>query len=37
VLDQVLRERIRGETEQIRTLILAQAFSKTGLVDIQEP
>ena len=33
VLDQVLRERIRAETEPIRTMILAQAFSKTGLVD----
>jgi His-Xaa-Ser system protein HxsD len=35
VLDQVLRERIRAETEPIRTMILAQAFSKTGLVDPQ--
>jgi His-Xaa-Ser system protein HxsD len=33
VLDQTLRERIRGETEQARNLILALAFSKTGLVD----
>lgn len=33
VLDQVLRERIRAETEPIRTMILAQAFSKTGVVD----
>lgn len=33
ILDQVLRERIRRETEPIRTMILAQAFSKTGLVD----
>ena len=31
VLDQVLRERIRGETEQVRNLILAFAFSNTGL------
>jgi His-Xaa-Ser system protein HxsD len=37
VLDQVLRERIRGETEPIRTMILAQAFSKTGVVDPQGP
>ena len=37
VLDQVLRERIRAETEPIRTMILAQAFSKTGLVDPPEP
>src|SRR5262245_21197863 len=36
VTDQVLRERIRGETEQVRTLILARAFSKTGLTDIQQ-
>ena len=32
VLDQVLRERIRGETEDVRKLILALAFSKTDLV-----
>jgi His-Xaa-Ser system protein HxsD len=31
VLDQALRERIRGETEQVRNLILAFAFSNTGL------
>lgn len=37
VLDQVLRERIRAETELIRTMILAQAFSKTGLVDPPGP
>jgi His-Xaa-Ser system protein HxsD len=36
VTDQVLRERIRRETEQVRTLILARAFSKTGLTDIQQ-
>lgn len=35
VLDQTLRERIRAETEPIRTMILAQAFSKTGVVDPQ--
>jgi His-Xaa-Ser system protein HxsD len=34
-LDEVLRARIRTETEQVRTLILAQAFSRTGLTDIQ--
>ena len=33
VLDQTLRERIREETEPMRTLILAQAFSRTGLVE----
>lgn len=33
VLDQTLRERIRNETEPIRTMILAQAFSRTGVVD----
>ena len=37
VLDQVLRERIRAETEPIRTMILARAFSKTGVIDPQEP
>jgi His-Xaa-Ser system protein HxsD len=31
-LDQVLRERIRLETEESRNLILALAFSGTGLV-----
>lgn len=33
VLDQVLRERIRRETEQVRNVILAHAFSNTGLID----
>jgi len=33
VLDQVLRERIRGETADVRNLVLAVAFSKTGLVE----
>ncbi len=32
VLDQDLRERIKGETAPIRNLILAHAFSKTGLI-----
>lgn len=33
VLDQVLRERIRSETEDVRKLILAMAFSQTRLAD----
>jgi His-Xaa-Ser system protein HxsD len=33
VLDQVLRERIRAETVEVRNLVLAAAFSKTGLID----
>ena len=33
VLDQDLRERLKTETETVRNLILAHAFSKTGLVD----
>lgn len=33
VLDQVLRERIRSETADVRNLALALAFSKTGLID----
>ena len=36
ILDQTLRERIRAETEPIRTMILAQAFSRTGVVDPQD-
>ncbi|AYQ26918.1 His-Xaa-Ser system protein HxsD [Polaromonas sp. SP1] len=32
VLDQDLREKIRTETESVRNLILAHAFSKTGLI-----
>jgi His-Xaa-Ser system protein HxsD len=31
-LDQQLRERIRDQTEGVRNLILAHAFSKTGLI-----
>jgi len=31
VLDQVLRERIRAETEDVRNVVLAFAFSNTGL------
>jgi His-Xaa-Ser system protein HxsD len=37
VLDQVLRERIRAETEPIRTMVLAHAFSRTGLAEGQDP
>ncbi|SLM48460.1 conserved protein of unknown function [Nitrospira japonica] len=33
VLDQDLRERLKAETEGVRNLILAHAFSKTGLID----
>ncbi len=33
VLDQVLRERIRDETQATRNTILALAFSKTSLVS----
>ncbi|HWA54284.1 MAG TPA: His-Xaa-Ser system protein HxsD [Solirubrobacterales bacterium] len=32
-LDQVLRERIRAETSDVRNLVLALAFSKTGLIE----
>jgi His-Xaa-Ser system protein HxsD len=32
VLDQVLRERIRTETEDVRNVILSLAFSNTSLV-----
>ena len=33
VLDQKLRATIRDQTETIRTLILARAFSRTGLAE----
>lgn len=33
VLDQDLRERISHETEAVRALILAQAFSRTSLIQ----
>jgi His-Xaa-Ser system protein HxsD len=33
VLDQVLRERIRDETEGTRNVILSLAFSRTSLVE----
>ena len=36
VLDQDLREQIMGETEPIRRLILAHAFSQTGLADHEQ-
>ena len=32
-LDQVLREQIREETAEVRNLILALAFSRTGLAE----
>jgi His-Xaa-Ser system protein HxsD len=35
-LDQTLRERIRVETQEVRNLVLALAFSNTGLVDQSE-
>jgi len=33
VLDQDLREKLKAETEPVRNLILAHAFSKTGIVS----
>jgi len=33
VLDQELREQIAAETNGVRDLLLAQAFSKTSLID----
>ena len=33
VLDQVLRERIRAETEGVRNLVLSLAFSNTSLTS----
>lgn len=32
-LDEILRERIRAETEGVRNLILSLAFSKTTLIE----
>jgi His-Xaa-Ser system protein HxsD len=32
VLDQDLRQKLKRETEPVRNLILAHAFSKTGLI-----
>ncbi len=37
VLDQALRERIRAETAEERNLILALAFSDSGLVTPEAP
>lgn len=36
LLDQDLRQTIRAETEHVRNVILAHAFSQTGLVN-EEP
>ena len=33
VLDQDLREKLKAETEPVRNLILAHAFSKTGIIS----
>jgi His-Xaa-Ser system protein HxsD len=33
VLDQDLREKLKVETEPVRNLILAHAFSKTGIIS----
>jgi len=33
VLDETLRERVREQTHDVRNVILALAFSETGLVD----
>jgi His-Xaa-Ser system protein HxsD len=33
VLDQDLRERLKVETESVRNVILAHAFSRTGLIN----
>ena len=33
LLDQDLRERIKRETEPLRNLLIAQAFSRTSLAD----
>ena len=33
VLDQDLREKLKIETEPVRNLILAHAFSKTGIIS----
>jgi His-Xaa-Ser system protein HxsD len=36
VLDQDLRETVADETTDIRNLLLAQAFSKTSLIDSEQ-
>jgi His-Xaa-Ser system protein HxsD len=33
IVDQVLRARIRDETQDVRNLVLAVAFSRTGLAE----
>jgi His-Xaa-Ser system protein HxsD len=35
VLDQVLRERIRAETEGARNVVLSLAFSNTNLTEVE--
>jgi His-Xaa-Ser system protein HxsD len=35
VVDQVLRARIRAETEHVRNLVLSVAFSRTGLSEAE--
>ncbi len=37
VIDQTLRLRIAQETEPVRNLIFALAFSQTGLTDTERP
>ena len=37
VFDQALRVRIGQETEQVRNLIFAVAFSRTGLINTDPP
>ena len=37
LLDQDLRERIKKETEPVRNLLLAHAFSRTSLTDKDQP
>jgi|ERR1017187_6442602 His-Xaa-Ser system protein HxsD len=37
LLDQDLRERIKKETEPLRNLILAHAFSRTSLAEKNQP
>ena len=36
VLDQDLRERLKEETESVRNLILAHAFSRTGIISNEQ-
>jgi His-Xaa-Ser system protein HxsD len=37
VIDQALRLRIAAQTEPLRNLIFALAFSRTGLAEAEEP